>query len=75
MLPVHGQYCSGVRAVLSPDLVLTHQRYPLTLVLTLVLPMHCQDYYYPNASDPRGVSGLHDFRMGANTTDGPSCTP
>eukprot|EP01051_Picozoa_sp_SAG22_P030323 SAG22_NODE_11699_length_473_cov_0.967914_1_plen_149_part_10 len=21
----------------------------------------CTDYYYPNASDPRGVSGLHDF--------------
>ena len=30
----------------------------------------CTDYYYPNASDPRGVSGLHDFHEGANTTGG-----
>ena len=30
----------------------------------------CTDYYYPNASDPRGVSGLHDFHSGANTSAG-----
>lgn len=30
----------------------------------------CTDYYYPNSSDPRGVSSLHDVRGGANTVGG-----
>ena len=30
----------------------------------------CTDYYYPNASDLRGVSSLHDYHSGANTTSG-----
>lgn len=30
----------------------------------------CTDYYYPNASDSRGVSGLHDYGTGANTIGG-----
>ena len=30
----------------------------------------CTDYYYPNSSDPRGVTGLHDVHAGSNTVGG-----